>query len=133
MRALFFALFGAVTLAALWFFLAPTAPHASAQHASVDQPMSAVQSIHADYSWQISTGEIIGPQQIELPVGERVLLSVSSDVADEIHLHGYEQVLSVPAGGEATLTVTLEHSGRFELESHASHRLLSVLVVEPRP
>lgn len=86
----------------------------------------------ADFSWQIRTGKISGPEQIELPAGESVSFSVSSDDADEIHLHGYEQVLMVPANGESILTLTLEHSGRFELESHRLHRVLSVLIVEPR-
>ena len=48
--------------------------------------------------------------------GDRVVLVVRSDVADEIHLHGYDKSADVTAGGTARLPFTANLSGRFELE-----------------
>ena len=52
--------------------------------------------------------------------GQRVAIVVTSDVADEIHLHTYDIKKDVLAGGTATLAFTATIPGRFEceLESH---------------
>jgi len=48
--------------------------------------------------------------------GDRVRIVVDSDVADEIHLHGYDLSKDVAAGGRATLAFVADVPGRFELE-----------------
>jgi ABC-type glycerol-3-phosphate transport system substrate-binding protein len=48
--------------------------------------------------------------------GERVVIVVKSDVADEIHLHGYDIMREVAAGGTARLPFTATLPGRFEVE-----------------
>ncbi len=48
--------------------------------------------------------------------GDRVVIVVKSDVADEIHLHGYDKSTEVTAGGTARLPFTAELAGRFEVE-----------------
>jgi ABC-type glycerol-3-phosphate transport system substrate-binding protein len=48
--------------------------------------------------------------------GDRVVLVVKSDVADEIHLHGYDLSRDVEAGGTARLPFTATLPGRFEVE-----------------
>jgi hypothetical protein len=48
--------------------------------------------------------------------GDRVVLVVTSDVADEIHLHGYDVSREVEAGGSVRLPFTATIPGRFEVE-----------------
>ena len=48
--------------------------------------------------------------------GDQVVLVVTSDVADEIHLHGYDLSRDVAAGGTARLPFTANVPGRFEVE-----------------
>jgi len=48
--------------------------------------------------------------------GDRVVIVVKSDVADEIHLHGYDRTTDVTAGGTARLGFTADVPGRFEVE-----------------
>lgn len=48
--------------------------------------------------------------------GEHVLLVVTSDVADEIHLHGYDKSRDVAAGGTVRLPFAATIPGRFEVE-----------------
>ena len=48
--------------------------------------------------------------------GDRVVLVVKSDVADEIHVHGYDIMRDVTAGGTARLPFTATLPGRFEVE-----------------
>jgi hypothetical protein len=49
-------------------------------------------------------------------LGSTVTLRVSSDVADEVHLHGYDRSVDVEAGGTATLTLEATLSGVYEAE-----------------
>ena len=48
--------------------------------------------------------------------GDRVVLVVKSDVADENHLHGYDIMRDVTAGGTARLPFTATLPGVFEVE-----------------
>ena len=47
---------------------------------------------------------------------DQVVLVVSSDVADEIHLHGYDIARNVAAGGTVRLPFKATIPGRFEVE-----------------
>jgi copper(I)-binding protein len=48
--------------------------------------------------------------------GDKVVLVVTSDVADEIHLHGYDISRDVAAGGTVRLPFKATIPGRFEAE-----------------
>ncbi|MEU9028377.1 hypothetical protein AB0D46_12695 [Streptomyces sp. NPDC048383] len=69
------------------------------------------------------------PDRTELKRGERVALIVTSDLADTLHVHGYDKELTLPAGQEATLVLTADRTGLFEVETHTSGLLLTQLVV----
>jgi len=67
--------------------------------------------------------------RIPVARGDVVELVVTSDVADEAHLHGYDRTLQVPAGGTGTLRLTADVPGVFEFELHHSGaELLSLRV-----
>ncbi len=57
-----------------------------------------------------------GIQRASVPKGATVELVVHSDVADEIHLHGYDLTQDVAAGGVARITFVASVAGRFEAE-----------------
>jgi len=48
--------------------------------------------------------------------GDRVVLAVTSDVADEVHLHGYDISRDVQAGGTVRIGFRATLPGRFEVE-----------------
>ncbi len=48
--------------------------------------------------------------------GDTVVLVVTSDVADEVHLHGYDLSRDVAAGGTARIRFKANIPGRFEVE-----------------
>ncbi len=70
-------------------------------------------------------------ERVEVKVGTTVILSVRSDVADELHVHGYDEELAVEPGTPATLEFAADEPGRFEVETHESDRLVYQLVVTP--
>ncbi|WP_394298631.1 hypothetical protein [Streptomyces lavendulae] len=65
----------------------------------------------------------------EVKRGERVALRVTSDRADTLHVHGYDKELALPAGQEATLILTADRTGLFEVETHTSGLVLTQLLV----
>ena len=63
--------------------------------------------------------------------GDRVVLVVKSDVADEIHVHGYDKSTDVAAGGTARLPFTATIPGRFEVELENRGVQIADLTVNP--
>jgi FtsP/CotA-like multicopper oxidase with cupredoxin domain len=66
---------------------------------------------------------------VEVAAGTPVRIEVTSDAAEEVHLHGYDKEAPVPAGGTATLAFTADIPGEFELEFHHSGDTLATLQV----
>ena len=63
--------------------------------------------------------------------GRNVLITVTSDVADEVHLHGYDLMADVAPGTPATIRFTADAPGRFEIELEDSAVQIAELEVRP--
>ena len=72
-----------------------------------------------------------GRERLEFERGETVRFSVASDVAEKIHLHGYDLYREVPAGGRARFAFKADIEGIFEVEMHGSAVQVAELRVEP--
>ena len=66
---------------------------------------------------------------VQLRTGQAVRLVVTSDVADEVHVHGADVSQDVEAGGTAVLEFTQRSPGRFEVELESARRVLTRLQV----
>jgi hypothetical protein len=84
------------------------------------------QRIDVTYAGGAVTG---GPQRYAVPLGSAVELVVASDVADEVHLHGYDRSGFVTAGATTTLRFTADVPGVFEVELEQRGTLLAELQV----
>jgi hypothetical protein len=67
--------------------------------------------------------------RVEVGKGSLVRITVTSDVADELHVHGYDKTLALPAGSPASIDLRVDRTGLFEVEAHSSHLVLFQLVV----
>ena len=74
-------------------------------------------------------GAVDGPARIELEKGANLRLVVTSDVAEEVHVHGYDVFADVAAGGTVTLDLVASIQGIFEVELEESRTELLQLVV----
>ncbi|HWH05492.1 MAG TPA: hypothetical protein VNT23_03520 [Gaiellaceae bacterium] len=63
--------------------------------------------------------------------GREVRLVVASDVADHVHVHGYDLFADVAPGSPAELTFTADVPGRFEIELEDSGLYIADLEVRP--
>ena len=72
-----------------------------------------------------------GVQRAAVKVGDAVILHVSSDTADDVHVHGYDLEFAVgpDAAGELTFDATIP--GVFEVELHDAGREILKLEVSP--
>jgi len=81
----------------------------------------------------------VGQKLVRVSQGDMVELEFTSDEATELHLHGYDKLLSIRPGKSATLSFAATIAGRFPLEAHSfdgatnrSHAVLLYLEVYPR-
>ena len=72
-----------------------------------------------------------GIQRASVAKGDEVTLVVHSDVADEIHVHGYNLKQDVAAGGTAKITFVADVPGRFEAELEQHGTQIADLTVTP--
>lgn len=80
----------------------------------------------------IRDGEPVGGvEELEYSAGDEVRFRVSSNRADEVHVHGYDVEQEIPAGGSATLSFPAEIEGIFEVELHESEAQIAELRVNP--
>jgi FtsP/CotA-like multicopper oxidase with cupredoxin domain len=129
----------AAALAAFYLFARPRVqpePQAAAAAAATPAagPLQAGPPLAdaREFTFEIAAGAARGPAQLIVREGERVTLRVRSDAADELHLHGYDISVPLPAGEEVVLKFVASNAGRFELELHRAHLELGALEVHPR-
>ena len=66
---------------------------------------------------------------VAVRLGAPLQISVTSDVAEEVHVHGADISKDVEAGGTVVIDVTQKAPGRFEVELERSKRVLTRLQV----
>lgn len=81
---------------------------------------------------EFAGGEVVGGvETIEVTSGEEIALTVSSDVQEELHVHGVDLSEDLPPGEEVEVTFTAEAEGVFEIELHDSGTQIANLEVSP--
>lgn len=70
-------------------------------------------------------------ERVTVRRGQQVVLIVTSDVADHIHLHGYNVLRDVAPGKPARLAFRATIPGRFEVELEDRHVQIADLTVRP--
>jgi hypothetical protein len=70
-------------------------------------------------------------RELTFSKGERVRFRVRSDVAEELHIHGYDRYVDVAAGATTTVSFPASIEGIFEVELHGAGQQLASLRVEP--
>lgn len=80
----------------------------------------------------IRNGEPVGGiKQLEYSAGDEIRFEVTSDVADEVHVHGYDLMQDVPAGGTVSFDFPAEIEGIFEAELEGRKEQIAEIRVNP--
>jgi FtsP/CotA-like multicopper oxidase with cupredoxin domain len=93
---------------------APDTPAATSSTAAgaTSSSSAAGQTIQVSYAG----GTITGGGRVPVKEGTSVTLEVTSDVADEVHVHGYDLMRDVTPDAPATITFDATIPGVFEVE-----------------
>jgi hypothetical protein len=68
-------------------------------------------------------------QTVKAKQGQSVMVTVTSDEADELHIHGYDKEVELQPGKPGSVTFTADTKGTFEIETHESGKLVAKLIV----
>lgn len=80
----------------------------------------------------VKGGEPVGGiTKIKVHQGDRIAFSVKSDVADEVHVHGFDFHKDVEAGRTVSFSFPAKITGVFEVELEDAKVQLASLTVEP--
>ena len=69
------------------------------------------------------------PSTVDVAVGQSLTLTVTSDHADELHIHGFDVEEELSAGKPVTVTITGKQPGTYEVETHHPELLLLKIAV----
>lgn len=88
------------------------------------------QAADVQASLEVRGGQVVGGvERVEADVGDTVALTVTSDVADHVHVHGYDLEAPVSPGEPAEVTFQADIPGVFEVELEDRGLQLAELVV----
>ena len=88
---------------------------------------ASVHTIEVTYA----NGQVVGGVRTEtVRLGEKVRLRVTSDVAEEVHVHTYDVMADVAAGQTAEIELTATIPGRHEVELEKKGKQLLELEVK---
>jgi hypothetical protein len=72
-----------------------------------------------------------GITKLDYTKGDQIRIKVFSDVADEVHFHGYDIGKDVKAGGSVTFDLPASLEGVFEIELESRKEQIAEVRVEP--
>ncbi len=109
---------------------APSAAASSAAAPSVAASAAAPSPSIRTIAVTVAGGAVTGTSGREqVALGESLVIRVTSDVAEEVHVHGYDLKADVAAGGTAEIPLTASIPGGFEVELEGSGKTLFQLRV----
>lgn len=79
----------------------------------------------------VLNGEVTSVFSQSVTLGNHVVITINSDVADEVHLHTYDLKGDVVADGQLVFEFDADIAGIFEMELEGSHLQILELTVAP--
>jgi len=105
--------------AVILFGLLTLAPSNSSFDASLVAPAYAQNSQVRQFAVTIEKRKVAsGPDVIRVTQGDSVQIVVTADEAAEVHLHGYDLLLSLQPNAPGKVEFNAKIAGRFPLEAH---------------
>jgi hypothetical protein len=110
-----------------------TTPSATPTTTPSSVPSSAAPVSTADVTVDvtIANGKVSagGHAVVKAKPGQKVRINGLSDIADSLHVHGYDKTLDLKPGKPASVEFTTSTKGIFEVETHETGKLVFKLQV----
>jgi hypothetical protein len=105
-------------------------PTTTSTTSSVTTTLAATTTTTPVIDVEFAGGEVVGTRQLQVAVGDAVDFWVVSDVADELHVHGYDLLYELTPGVPVNITFVADVPGVFSVEIHTGHtELLEIEVM----
>src|SRR6185369_15317419 len=75
---------------------------------------------------------VSGPDSLKVNEGDQVVIKITVNEAEELHLHGYDRSIDLEPNVQGELSFTANLSGRFVYELENSKTELGALEVQPK-
>ncbi len=119
-----------VVLAVLFVWLKPKKTEAPVQN---NQIATSATPETRTYELTIADKKIVsGPTTLKAVKDDKIVMRVTADENEEIHIHGIDISLDLQAGKQGTVMFTASETGRFEFELEGSKTALGTLEISPR-
>jgi hypothetical protein len=124
-NTIIFILVALVLLVSLFFFLKPkTSRETSMPNAEIKERV---------FEIVVKDEKIVSPiDTIQVAEGDTVVIKVTADTEDQLHLHGYDLHVDVKKDVPSELDFVAHVTGRFKLELHESKMDLVAIEVLPK-
>jgi hypothetical protein len=100
--------------------------------ADLEAGSASASAVTAEATIVVKGGEPVGGvQELEYDAGDQIAFGVESDVADEVHVHGYDLMEDVTAGGTAEFSFPADIEGIFEVELEGRKEQIAEIRVNP--
>ena len=96
-----------------------------------DHPKAPAWAARSRPSSSATANRSAASSELEYDAGDEIRFEVNSDVADEVHVHGYDLMQDVPAGGTVSFDFPAEIEGIFEAELEGRKEQIAELRVNP--
>lgn len=144
-RLSFLGIAAAIAVVAIVIFAAGSGPEETAQDAGTQAAQTATPSATSEAGSTstpeptptatpkpepplLTTGEVT---KLRFTEGETVRFRARSEGAEEIHVHGYDRYVDLPAGKTVNVAFEAGITGIFEVELHGSGEEIAQLRVDP--
>lgn len=85
-----------------------------------------------EFTFVVEDGKLVdGPSELEVNEGDTVIITITTNEEEELHLHGYDRSIDLAPGEAATLTFVADMSGKYPFELERSKTELGTLIVVP--
>jgi plastocyanin len=108
----------------------PSSSSAAPSPASSPASAATTSSPAVTLNVKVTNGKVAPkPAKIRVPLGQTVTINATSDVADELHVHAFEQEVELQPGQTDRLTFVADQSGSFVVELHHQELIVATLIV----
>ena len=94
-------------------------------------PAATAAASASTFAITVRGGSVDGPSRARVKVNQTVVLRVTSDTEDEVHVHGYDERVPVGPGQVGEVSFLANIPGTFEVELEKAHRRITTLEVQP--
>lgn len=128
---------GLMLLTGLFFFLKPQtitqSPNSKTQPTQeMAKPTTIPKHQEKVFVLTVKNGVLVsGEKALSVTQGDMVTIKITSDEAEEFHLHGYDESIELEKNKEAKLSFTADKTGRFPYELEYAKIDLGALEVHP--